>query len=283
MTDTGLIAARIAVYVAMMLAAGVPLYLLTARQPAALAGNASRMAGLAALAGLTASTWWALASVAAMAAVPVAQLDLALVSSVLEATPLGTVLTIRLLALIVAAFALWNNRARTGAVAASLALATCAWTGHAGGSAAGLGAAHRAGDVLHLLAAATWLGALTLFLTAALRGDDRQSLVEHLSRFAATGSVIVLVLSLTGLANALIIGGWSPDWNNVWFAVLAAKLALFAALLGLAATNRWRLTPALSRDPANSLLPLRLSLLAETAAALAVIALVGWLGTLSPA
>lgn len=283
MTDTGLIAARIAVYVAMMLAAGVPLYLLTVRQPAALAGNACRMAGLAALGGLAASTWWALASVASMAAVPVAQLDLALVSSVLQATPLGTVLAIRLFALVAAAFALWNNRTRAGAAAASLALATCAWTGHAGGSEAGLGAAHRAGDVLHLLAAATWLGALTLFLTAALRGDDRQGLVVHLSRFAATGSVIVLVLSLTGLANALIIAGWPPDWNNGWFLVLAAKLALFAALLGLAATNRWRLTPALSHDPANNLMPLRLSLLAETAAALAVIALVGWLGTLSPA
>ena len=64
---------------------------------------------------------------------------------------------------------------------ASLALATAAWTGHAGATEAGQGALHRASDVLHLLAAATWLGALVLFLAAALGGRNKGALIRHLT------------------------------------------------------------------------------------------------------
>lgn len=282
MIETGLIAARVAAYGAMMLAAGIPLYLVAARRLAGLAGGACRTASLAALAGLAASLWWSLESVAAMAAMPVGQLDLALIESVLKATPLGMVLAIRVIALAIAALALWKQHRIVGALAASLALASTAWTGHAGATEAGLGALHRASDVLHLLAAATWAGALVLFLAAAMRGDDREGLVLHLAGFATTGSAIVLLLLLTGLANTLIIAGWPLDWRSDWFMLLAVKLALFLMMLALAATNRWRLAPALARDPAASLRPLRLALLAETGAALAIVAIVGWLGTLTP-
>jgi putative copper resistance protein D len=69
--------------------------------------------------------------------------------------------------------------------------------------------------------------------------------------------------------------------------VLVGKLALFAAMLGLAAANRFRLTPALaaglaSGSPDQALNALRKSVLIESAAALAVIVLVSILGTLAP-
>lgn len=283
MIESGLIAARVATYAALMLAAGIPLYLLAAGRQATFEGAACRTASLAALIAMAASLWWALESIAAMAAMPVDQLDRELVSAVLEATPLGNVLAIRIAALAIAAVALWQRHRIGGALAASLGLATAAWTGHASATEAGQGALHRASDVLHLLAAATWLGALVLFLAAVMSGKDKGALIRHLTGFARTGSAIVLLLLATGLANTLLIAGWPIDWRSDWFALLAVKLVLFLIMLALAAGNRWRLTPALERDPAGNLRALKLSLLAETGAALAVVAIVGWLGTLTPA
>lgn len=282
MEDAGLIAARVAVYAATMLAAGIPLYLAVARRQAAQEGLACRVAGSAALAGLAASAWWAIASIAAMAATPVAELDRDMVLAVLQATPLGTVLAVRALALPLAALAAFRRRIAPAALAASVALGTTAWTGHAGASEAGLGTLHRAADVIHLLAAAAWLGALVLFLGAAIGGSDRRKLVRDLSAFAATGSVIVGLLLLTGIANTLIVAGWPPELASGWSLALGIKLALFALMLALAAANRWRLTPRLQRDPAAGMRPLRHSLALETATALAIVAIVGLLGTLSP-
>ena len=71
--------------------------------------------------------------------------------------------------------------------------------------------------------------------------------------------------------------------------LLALKLLLFAAMLALAAANRWRLTPALEAalidsdaDPAMAAAAMRRSLIAELMAGAAILALVAWLGTLDP-
>ena len=61
------------------------------------------------------------------------------------------------------------------------------------------------------------------------------------------------------------------------------KLALFAAMLALAARNRWRLTPALERTPSGETVArLTRSVTAEAAIGLAVLALAACLGTLAP-
>lgn len=277
MDGASLVAARLAAYAALLLAAGVPLALTFARER-----GGWRFAGAAALAGMAASVWWVLEAVASMAALPLGQLDAELVRVVLDATPLGAVMAVRIAALLAALVALWWRRMALAALAASLALATIAWTGHAGATESGLGTLHRVGDVLHLLAAAAWLGALVLFLAAAIQGDGSKRLALRLSKFAGLGSLIVLVLLVTGIANTLIIAGWPPDWRSDWFVLLAVKLALFLMMLALAASNRWRLVPTLQRDPSGSLRALKRSLFAETGAALAIVAIVGWLGTLTP-
>jgi hypothetical protein len=69
--------------------------------------------------------------------------------------------------------------------------------------------------------------------------------------------------------------------------LLLAKLAVFVGMVGLAAANRYRLTPGLAKglaqgDPASALHALRLSLLVETAAGLVVLLLVSMLGVLAP-
>lgn len=284
MEQTGLIAARAAAYLTLLPAAGLPLYQLTAGRVAAVSLAASRAtAAFAVLAGL-ASAWWLLASIGAMADLPLAALDRETVRAVAEATPLGLVLEVRLAALALLVLAallrlpLWLR-----ALAGLTALATAALTGHAGATEGLLGWAHRAGDVAHLAGAACWLAALLVFVAEALAGDDAEAFEARLARFAATGTVIVGVLTLTGIANTLLIASWPLPLASLWFALLAAKLALFAAMLGLAALNRWRLTPALARGTAGARGRLRLSLACELGCALAIIGLVALLGTLDPA
>jgi copper resistance protein D len=277
MDDAGLVAARLAAYATLLLAAGVPLYLLAARER-----GAWRLAGLATLAAVAASTWWVLEAIAAMAAMPVGQIDPEMAFAVLDATPLGTVMAIRLAALLVALAALWRRHMGLAALAASVALATMAWTGHAGAGEGGTGALHRASDVVHLLAASIWTGALTLFLGAAIFSQDRGTLLRRLSGFAMIGSAIVLLLLLTGIANTLAIAGWPINLASDWTWLLGAKLALFLGMLALAFFNRWLLTPRLARDPTGNLGYLKLSLALETGAVFLILAIVSWLGVLSP-
>jgi putative copper resistance protein D len=277
MDGTPFVAARLAVYAALMLAAGVPLALTFARER-----GGWKLAAGSALVAMAASLWWVLESVASMAALPLTELDADMVRAVIGATPLGGVIAIRLTALTAALLALWFRRLVPAAIASSIALSTLAWTGHAGASEAGLGLLHCASDILHLLAAATWLGALVLFLGSAFGSGEEDALAHRLAKFAGTGSAIVAVLLATGIANTLIISGGRIDLGNPWFGLLAAKLALFAGMLGLAAGNRWRLAPALAEGREGGLRAIRLSLIVETGLACLILAVVSVLGTLSP-
>ena len=86
---------------------------------------------------------------------------------------------------------------------------------------------------LHLLAGGAWLGGLLPLLTL-VRDVPPNPAAETLRRFSA--------LRHRGGVAGLI--GTAYGW------VLLLKAALFAALLGLAAINRFRLTPALERQDA---------------------------------
>lgn len=288
MDTGGLIAARLLSYSALLLVAGMPIYVMCAGGGATVSRRLRL--GLAALAGvaLFASIWWALASVATMTALPLADLDRTTATAVLAATPLGRVLEIRVVALlgVIAAVLVPLPRGRMplAALFAVVALAAAAWTGHSGASEGTAGTLHRVADVLHLIAAATWLGALVLLLAAVFtRAGD---LDRRLSGFATVGSVIVATLLLTGIYNTLAISGFRYDpalLTSRWGMLLAIKLALFAAMLGLAAINRWRLGPALMSGDAGAVRHLRRSLALETGAALAIVVIVAVLGTLDPA
>jgi putative copper resistance protein D len=75
--------------------------------------------------------------------------------------------------------------------------------------------------------------------------------------------------------------------SSLYGQLLFAKLALFAAMLGLAALNRFRLTPRFeasiaAADHRGALGALRASLRVETTCIVAILALVAWLGTLEP-
>ncbi len=286
MEPAGLVLSRFAAFAALLLVAGLPLHALTLT-PLGPMSPRRRMA-LAVLATIAAgaSAWWALESVAAMVALPLAKLDQATFIAVLAATPLGAVMEWRLTALAAVVLAmvlpLWATRSAVAALAGAAALATMAWTGHAGASEGGNGTLYRFADVVHLLAAGTWLGALAGFTVQAF-GRDAARQTHALAAFARTGSVIVALLLLTGIVNTLAITGWPLPLGSRWTLLLALKLTLFSAMLGLAAVNRWKITPALARGDAAGPLHLKRSLVLEMALGLGVVGVVALLGVLDPA
>jgi putative copper resistance protein D len=188
--------------------------------------------------------------------------------------------------------ALWGATSGLGGAV----LASFAWTGHGVADEGPAGAVHLAGDVVHLLAAGVWLGALAvlaiLLLAAAARsGAGPEALValhRGLAGFSGVGTATVAALLASGLLNSWFLVGPRHVGDllaTAWGRVLCAKLVVFLAMLGLAGLNRFRLTPELGRslaDPAAALRRLRLSVAVETGAGALVLVLVGLLGALAP-
>ena len=202
-------------------------------------------------------------------------------------TDVGLAWTLRMIALIVVMIwpGLW-----LASMAGTVALASLAWSGHGAMD----NAWHLLSDILHLLAAGAWLGAmLALILMSrldALCSEARiRSLADSVKRFEGVGAAIVLFLSITGVANYLFIVG--PTLGEVllgtYGVLLAIKVVLFGGMLVLAALNRFHLGPLLEQSlragqhqvAANAL---RRSVTLELMIALLIVGLVAWLGTLSP-
>ena len=181
-------------------------------------------------------------------------------------------------------------------VTSAIALGTLVWTGHAGATEETLGDVHKASDLLHMSAAAIWLGGIAAFLKMLQDPGDRlwgdRLFVAHraLDSFARVGAVCVAVIVITGLINGQILVGFSNItalFNTAYGQVLVLKVLLVGVMLIFAAKNRWRLTPNLAASLAEgnttiAVAALRTSLLIEAAAAIAVLGLVAWLGTLEP-
>jgi putative copper resistance protein D len=170
----------------------------------------------------------------------------------------------------------------------AVTLASLAWSGHGAGD----GAIHLFADLIHLLAAGAWIGALaalTSMLTTASSAERLESLHAALRRFSGAGTAAVLLILATGLVNSLFLVGldrWRMLFTTLYGGLLLAKVALFIAMLALAAGNRFRLTPrlglTLDADGSADLGMLRASVIAETALAVLVLAIVGVLGVLTP-
>ncbi len=97
-------------------------------------------------------------------------------------------------------------------------------------------------DILHLLAAAGWLGGLTALLVALYRAPaDRPVEAAAVHRFSqvAFGSVVALVA--TGVYQSWRqLGSWSAFTDTRYGQLLLAKIALVALLVGLAwISRRW--------------------------------------------
>src|SRR5262249_23755702 len=137
-------------------------------------------------------------------------------------------------------------------------VAGLAWTGHAASTTGNLGYLHLTADVLHLCAAAAWIGgllSLVLLLGCGRRpGDLAWAPLEFdaVSRVSLVGIASVATLIASGFVNAWILVGsvrglvmTSYGW------LLLSKLSVFVVMVAFAAVNRFRLTPLLALAPEN--------------------------------
>jgi putative copper resistance protein D len=296
--EAAVIAARLAGYLAGTALFGAPLFMLytpgvepcLAPRLRSWAGAAGLAVALAALAALAVQT-------GQMAGDPHASLDPATLRDVAFGSPFGLSVLARFAAGVIALAALWaplRPRARWAACAAlgAVALGALAWSGHGAADEGTAGLIHTAADVTHLLAAGVWLGALLSLGLLLLAPDEDEgrlaALAQALKGFSGVGSLAVAAIVASGLANSWFLVGpkHALDFAGApWGRLLLAKLALFVAMLALAALNRYRLTPRLEAslatapDPLNAL---RRSIGLEATLGLAVLALVAWLGVLPP-
>lgn len=303
-TDSLTIAIRFALYANLMVLFGWPLFAYYGPSEAIARFCPPRLLliGLA-LSALALSLLSITAMTATMAGVSLGNVDRSSVSAMIFETPMGAAWCVRMAALallIVMSAAVPPARSVSyfALVAGSgIALATLAWTGH---GAAGEGAAgwlQLSGDVIHLLAAGAWVGALVALArivgrrSAAYTAADVAIAHRALDGFAVAGSIIVGLLVVTGLVSGWILVGPDHVFNLLiteYGRLLAIKLALFTVMIGLAASNRFRLTPALGRQLAADASPraafaaLRRSIVIEMILAAGVLAAVAWLGTLAP-
>lgn len=243
-----------------------------------------------------------LALMAAMMGTSISGIDWAMCRSILFETPIGTAWLVRMAALVsalLAALAINRSDERwliAVTVASSIALGTLVWTGHAGAMEGSIGTIHKASDLLHMLAAAVWLGGIAAFLKMLQVADDQiwgdRLTVAHraLDSFSQVGTVCVAVIVVTGLINGQVLVGLpniTALFDSTYGQLLLLKLVLVGFMLVLGAKNRWRLTPnlglALSEGSvATAVAALRTSLLLEAGAAIVILGLVAWLGMLEP-
>ncbi len=243
-----------------------------------------------------------LGQTASMAGDPNMAFDHDALTMVVTGTGFGAAISVRLaLSAILLLFSLVLP-ARTGlwilaSLGGAIILASFAWTGHGAAEGGGAGLVHALSDVIHLIAAGVWLGALaalSILTTTLQRSKDAaelQFLHRALKNFSGIGSLVVAALLASGLVNSWFLVGPTHLvglFTETYGRLLLAKLALFGLMLLLAAANRFSHTPRLGRglvsdgDVAKAMIGLKQSVLLEAVIGLSVLALVSIMGTLAP-
>ena len=133
----------------------------------------------------------------------------------------------------------------------------------------------------HLLGIAFWAGAL-FPLHRMTRLDDPGRIGVAAREFGRKALWVVSGLALAGVGLLLLLAG-NPlsTLATPYGRFLAVKLAVFLLLLGLAAFNRLRLTPALESGDSGARVHLRRSIEVEAAAVAAILLATSTLTTLS--
>jgi copper resistance protein D len=311
-----LLYARAIHFAATLLVAGVVLFAVFIAAPAwrGAAGNGAvaikvraQLAAIAwiglALAAFSGAAWLVLTA-AAMSDLPAAQVfGDGVLWTVLSQTVFGRDWLIRLVLACALAATLpslltqQNHKTRwietAAAVLAAAFAGALAWSGHAAGGLGGEAILHPAADVLHLVAAAAWVGALgpLIVLFAAAGADDASLAMARTAttRFSILGIVSVGTLLATGIVNTYYLAGSVPALLHTDYGrLLLIKIVLFLAMVAIAAVNRLRLTPQLLQQASiaasrDALRQLRRNAATEALAGAIVIAIVAALGTMAPA
>lgn len=182
-----------------------------------------------------------------------------------------------------------------GLVASCAFIAGLAWAGHGAATEdVPFDAIHLPADILHLLAAGAWLGALlplVIFLTQARRDDSPEAAAvagAATLRFSTLGLSSVGTLLVTGVVNTWFLSGNVPALlGTLYGQLLLVKIALFAAMIAVASINQARL-PLLADVASDAALRLRTvgqvgrNASIEASLGVFVLAVVGIIGILPP-
>ncbi|HET7756246.1 MAG TPA: CopD family protein [Steroidobacteraceae bacterium] len=125
--------------------------------------------------------------------------------------------------------------------------------------------------LVHLLILAFWFGSL-LPLLRATRLESGPQAARLLAAFSGSAQWLVPLIALAGAAMATLLLPGLLALAEPYGLLLLAKLALFAALMGLAAFNRFRLLRGVERGEPAALGRLRTTMAAEFALILTAIA-----------
>lgn len=303
--DSALVVARALVYADLLVLFGLSLFALYGLGTPKEAVEAIRLrfrARLLAILGLAVSLMHITTIAAAMTGAESLAATLGAVASLVTTNGIGLAWLVRMAALALtlpAALALPSRPRLILALIASfsaVALATLAWAGHGATGSGGAGWLHLVADILHLLAAGGWIGALLALLILLFDrpiATDQARIVRLervLRNFSSMGTVLVVTILVTGIVNVGSVVGWGNIAGlpqSGYGQLLIAKVGLFLFMLGLASANRFWLTPALvhARNEADMQRPLRrlrFSIASETMAAFLVLMFVAALGMLAP-
>lgn len=183
-----------------------------------------------------------------------------------------------------------------GMLAAAAFIATLAWAGHGAATEdVPFDAIHLPADILHLLAAGAWLGALLplVILLAQARRDRSPDAVAVARaatlRFSTLGLSCVGTLLVTGVVNTWFLSGSVPALlGTLYGQLLLVKIALFATMIAVASVNQRRFLPRLADVASDAALRLRAvgqvgrNASIEASLGIFVIAVVGIIGILPP-
>ena len=180
--------------------------------------------------------------------------------------------------------------AAAAVVLAAALVGSLAWAGHAIGASGVEGVIHPGADVLHLIAAAAWVGSLPLLalLLATAEHDPTVAAMarDTTLRFSTLGILSVGTLLATGVVNSWYLVGSLPALVETQYGrLLLIKIALFLGMVAIAAANRLHFTPRLLRNETATaaVRQLRRNAAIETLFGVVILVIVAVLGTLPPA
>jgi putative copper resistance protein D len=233
-----------------------------------------------AAAGLISAALWIAAQGAMIGGELAAAVNPSLLRTLVVETQFGRVMTMRML--LFAVLILGGSSWRLPGLVLGLALAgSLAWCGHAAAGMGVTGDIHLAADAIHCVAASAWVGGLVC-LVYALRLTDEDRAIAIARRFSTLALFSVAALLASGLVNVwFLVGTPARLFATEYGRTLLVKIALFLAMLAIAAVSRWHVMPRIA-FPGN-IATLRRNTLAEACLGALVLCVVAWLGILPPA
>ena len=196
---------------------------------------------------LAAGAAWLLLQAADMASATDFNDMLTALPIVIRSTRFGHVLILRMILSVGAACCFQWRYFRLAAALGGIAVLAEAWLGHGAAMSGGTGAILLVSSLVHLAGGAAWIGSLPALLIAIAKLPQRAA-AKVAKQYSPLGIACVLAIVISALIQfILLIGSAAALMNTLYGRVACLKILALAALIGLAAANRYRLAPALLR------------------------------------